>query len=287
MEGGGRGGVADEELWGGECGEGVEGETLFEEEANGEGADAGVGEGDGEGIESGGGKDEGGDRGIADGQGGGKAGACAGAEEEDVVFGDGAGFAEVAEGGGCIVRHALLGGVDGGALAVASVVEGEEVEAEGVEDGQISGVVGALSEGCISSAKVEDGVGGVAAGGCGGEEDSGELGQAGFGGVEVDLFGGETGQGVEGLGGALRVQDELPLALVEEEAQGDVAADEGSEDGEANGFEEPERADDLGEIFCGCLLGWRAFGLGLGGWGGLGARHGSLRRLAPTGGRSR
>ena len=42
------------------------------------------------------------------------------------------------------------------------------------------------------------------------------------------------------------MQDELPLALVEQQAEARVAADEGGEDHDADGLEEPDRVDDLG-----------------------------------------
>ncbi len=43
---------------------------------------------------------------------------------------------EVLPGGVDVVGHALLAGTDGGALAVAAVVEGEDVDAEVVKAGE-------------------------------------------------------------------------------------------------------------------------------------------------------
>jgi hypothetical protein len=250
-EGGGWGGITDEQFWGVEGREGIEREALVEEEANGERADAGIGEGGREWGWTGVGEDDGGDGEVLGGEVAGQAGSDAGAEEEDVVFGDGARVAEVAESGVCVFGHPGLGGVDGGALAVAAVVEGKEIQAKGVEDGDVLGVLWAAGEGVVASAEVEDGVAGVAGGSGGGEVGSGELRKAGLGGVEVDLIGGELGQDVEGLGVPVGMEHELPLALVEEEAEGDVTADQGSEDGETDGFEEPEGVDDLDEILAG------------------------------------
>ena len=44
------------------------------------------------------------------------------------------------------------------------------------------------------------------------------------------------------------MQDELPLALVEEQAEGEVGAAERGEDGERDAFEEPDGADDFGGV---------------------------------------
>jgi hypothetical protein len=41
------------------------------------------------------------------------------------------------------------------------------------------------------------------------------------------------------------VQDELPLALVEEQAEGEVATEERGKDGEDNGFDQPDGTDDV------------------------------------------
>ena len=41
------------------------------------------------------------------------------------------------------------------------------------------------------------------------------------------------------------MQDELPLALIEEQAEGEIAAEERGNNGEGDGFEEPARADDF------------------------------------------
>ena len=77
------------------------------------------------------------------------------------------------------------GGVGAGALAVAAVVEGEDVGAEGVEGGECGVGVG---EGAVAVGEEEDGDGGVTAAGRGGDPDAGELRDGGFVGAEVDEF---------------------------------------------------------------------------------------------------
>ncbi len=69
------------------------------------------------------------------------------------------------------------------------------------------------------------------------------------------------------------MKDELPLALVEEQAEGEVAAKKCSENGDGNGFDEPDRANVflLGALRCGvACLAWA--------WGG--ALRGSVSTLA-------
>ncbi len=62
------------------------------------------------------------------------------------------------------------------------------------------------------------------------------------------------------------MQDELPLALVEEQAEGEVAAEERRNDGEGDGSDKPDGADDIrwGGLRWGGL-GW--LGGGAGHWG--------------------
>jgi hypothetical protein len=54
------------------------------------------------------------------------------------------------------------------------------------------------------------------------------------------------------------VKDELPLALIEEEAEGEVAAEECAENDEGDGFDEPDRAD----VFLGGAVVWLGCGAG-------------------------
>ncbi len=58
----------------------------------------------------------------------------AGAVDDDGVGRDGAGGGEVGEGGGSVGLHGCLGGVRAEGLAVATVVEEQDVEVLGVED---------------------------------------------------------------------------------------------------------------------------------------------------------
>ena len=164
--------------------------------------------------------------------------------------------------------HALLAGAGGGALAVAAIVEGEDVDAEVVEAGEGGDGVG---EGAVAVGEEEDGEVGVAAAGVGGNPPAGELRGGGFVGAEADEFVGDAGDRCWAGGGAGWVQDELPLALVEEQAEGEVAAEERREDGEGDGFDEPDGADDIR---------WSGLRLAAFGWLGGGAGHrGLLCRL--------
>ena len=87
-------------------------------------------------------------------------GADAGAEEDDPGGREVAGGGEVLPGEGGVLLHAALVGVEGGALAVATVVEGEDVDAGGVEGGEGDGSVG-VGEGAVAAGEVEDGGGRV------------------------------------------------------------------------------------------------------------------------------
>ena len=170
----------------------------------------------------------------------GKGGADAGSVGDDLLCGDGAGGGEVLPGGVGVVGHVELAGVGWGALAVAAVVEGEDVEAEVVEAGEGGDGVG---EGAVGAGEEEDGGVGVAGAWCGGDPPAGELRGGGFVGAEVDELVGDAGDG----GGCGRcagwVQDELPLALVEEQAEGEVSAEESRDDGDGDGFYQPHGAD--------------------------------------------
>ena len=97
--------------------------------------------------------------------------------------------------GGVDVRVMLcwLGRI-GGALAVAAVVEGEDVDAEVVEAGEGGDGVG---EGAVAVGEEEDGeVESVAAAGVGGDPPAGELRGGGFVGAEADEFVGDAGDGL-------------------------------------------------------------------------------------------
>ena len=178
----------------------------------------------------------------------------------------------------------MLGGV---AEAEAAVVDGEDVDACGVQDSEGGEGVG---EGAGAIVQIEDGVGGVLCGGCGGwgrcrNVPGGETGLAGLGGVEADGVEGEVECGGRLGDGAGWVKDELPVALIEEQAEGEPGAEERGEQAEAEGFGEPERVDHLdrlvGGVFGVGAVGWfvRRFAGGVG----LGRGHWFLRETVAGG----
>lgn len=143
--------------------------------------------------------------------------------------------------------HSLLGGMGVGALAVAAVVEGEDVDAEVVEGGEGGDGVG---EGAVAGWEEEEGGVCVAGLGGGGNPPAGELGDGCFVGAEVDELVWRAADGGGSGGGSVGVKDKLPLALIEEEAEREVATDDRCADGGGDGFEEPARVDCFG------LRGW-------------------------------
>ena len=179
----GAGGVGEEEFGGGEGGEGGgDVEAVAEEEADGDEAGGARGGGDGRGVGNGVREDDGGEFGVLGGEGGGEGGAEAFAEGDDGVRGDVTGCGEVVEGGGGVLRPCGFRWVGGGvAGAEAAVVDGEDVEAGGVEAGEGGEGVG---ERAGAAVEIEDGVGGVAGWGC-------ERGCGRSGGLVVDC--GEAG----------------------------------------------------------------------------------------------
>lgn len=194
----------------------------MKEESDGEEAAAGVALGYGEEVGAGGVEDEGWDDGKICGELGGQGGSYAGSVGDDLLGGDGSGVGEVLPGGVGVMGHVLLVGAGGGALAVAAVVEGEDVEAEVVEAGEGGDGVG---QGAVGAGEEEDGGVGVAGVGGGGNPPAGELGGGGLIGAEPDELVGGACDGDGSGRGAGGVEDELPLALIEEEAEGEVAAD--------------------------------------------------------------
>lgn len=80
--------------------------------------------------------------------------------------------------------------------------------------------------------------------GISGDEPAGEPGPASIVNVEVDYLKGNAGAGRSCGDGAGGMKEELPLALVEEEAEGAVSAESGEKQGEGECAEEPARADD-------------------------------------------
>jgi len=81
--------------------------------------------------------------------------------------------------------------------------------------------------------------GGVLGGGVGRDEPTRELGDAGIVDAEVDLGEREVERAGCGGDGARGVEDELPLAPREEDADGGVGAEEGDDEDGGEGFEYP------------------------------------------------
>ena len=127
-------------------------------------------------------ENQGGDGVVIGGKAGCEGGARAGSVGNDALCGDCACGGEVPPGGVGVLGHALLTWTGGGALAVAAVVEGEDVEAEVVEIGESGDGVG---EGAVAVGEEEDSDRRVAAAGCGGDPPAGELRGSGFVGAEV------------------------------------------------------------------------------------------------------
>ncbi len=110
-----------------------EGELLVEEETDWEQGGTRVAEGGLEEVGLWGVEDEGGDVGVGEGEVSGEGGSYTGSVGEDLLGGDVAGGVEVLPDVVGVLGHLFLAGVGVGALAVASVVEGKDVDAEVVQ----------------------------------------------------------------------------------------------------------------------------------------------------------
>lgn len=229
---------------------GFEGKGLAEEEMRRHELGARVGQDRLEKIVFRGLKDERGDGGVGCSEVGGEGRANADSVEDDLLGGEVTGGGEVLQGSVCVGGHAGLARVDGGALSVATVVEGKEIDAEVVERGEGGGGVG---ESAIAGGEIEEGGGAVAAGGSGGNPPSGELRGGGVVWREVDEFREGSGDGRLGSGGAFGMEDELPLPLEEEKAEREISADDGGKDSADEAFDDPNGVNDLG--WSGCC-GW-------------------------------
>jgi len=214
----------------------------MEEEADGEEGGARVADGYVEEVGAGCVENQGGDGVVIGGEAGCKRSADAGSVRDDALFGDCAGGGEVLPGRVDVLGHALLAGAGGGALAVAAIVEGEDVEAEVVEAGEGGDEV---RERAVAVGEKKDSDGSVAAPGRGGNPAAGELRSGRFVGAKANEFVGSAGDRCGAGGCAGRVQHELPLTLVEEQAEGEVAAEERRNDGEGDGFNEPDGTNDI------------------------------------------
>ena len=212
---------------------------LVEEETYGEEAGAGIVENCGEEVAFGRVEDECRDGGMDGGEVGCEGGSEAGSVGDDLLGGDGAGGGEVVPGGVGVLGHLALIGMGVGAVAVASIVEGEDVKAEIVETVERGIEVGECT---IAAWKEEDADIGVACPRGGGKPDAGELRSGGLIGAEVDpgVF-----SALRLCGGSPGVENQLPLTLIEEQAEGDISADKSGEDGEGYGLEEPDMTDSL------------------------------------------
>jgi hypothetical protein len=163
----------------------------------------------------------------------------AGAVGNDGVGIDVTGLDEVVEGGGGVLLHAELGWMSlVVAGAEAAVVEGEDVDWELMKlgkgwevVGQPAGAVGEVEDGRKGTGRV-----------LGWEPDADEMGLTGLGGSEAEELDGEGG----GEGWVLvRMQEELPLALVDEQAESQVGTEKGGGDGDGGGLQEPAGIDDF------------------------------------------
>jgi hypothetical protein len=125
-----------------------EGKALVKEEAYGNESCAWIVPSHVEEVRAGGVKDQGGDNFVCGGEMGCERSSYSGAVGDDSLRGDRARGGEVLPGGVGVMDHALLTGAGGGALAVAAVVEGEDVKAyvvEGCESGE------GVGEGAVSA----------------------------------------------------------------------------------------------------------------------------------------
>ena len=77
----------------------------------------------------------------------------------------------------------------------------------------------------------------------GGNPPAGELRRGRLVRAEVDEFVGIACNGLRACACARGVQHELPLSLIEENAEGDVGAEQRGEQGESESFDEPRRTD--------------------------------------------
>jgi hypothetical protein len=173
----------------------------------------------------------------------GEGGSGAVAVEDDVSRRDFAGVGEPGPGRIRIRFGEAFGGVRAGAAAKAPVIHGEDVEAEVVQGGQGRNGVGERSTRVV---QIENGVGRIRRLRGGRNPPPVELRDAGFRDVEVNLVKSEAhggwGRG-ESAGG---MEEQLPLSLIEEQAERAVAADSGGAESRGESGEQPASADQRG-----------------------------------------
>jgi hypothetical protein len=115
----------------------------------------------------------------------------------------------------------------------------------------------------IAGGKEEDGSTGVARAWRRGDPSSGQLRDCRFVGTEAEARSGGTVRSCRS--GSLRVEHKLPLSLIKEEAEREIAAYGSGDDGEADGFEKPDMADHYGlRGPLGGYAGWLCGGAGHG-----------------------
>jgi hypothetical protein len=160
-------------------------------------------------------------RGELRGEAGGEDGSHAVAENDEAARWNVADVGEPGPGGDGVVESEAFGGMGAGGAAKSLVVEGEDVDAGGAEGGDGGEAVGKGAAGVV---EIENRGGYIFGAGRGGEVPAVELGLAGVVDVEVDLFEGQAGGRWRGGDLAGGVVNQLPLALVEEQAEGGVSA---------------------------------------------------------------
>jgi len=230
----GRSGAREQELWSAKSGERLrEGEAFVKEETDGDEPGAGILLGDAKKIGARGVEDQSRDHAVNGCKASGKGGSGADSIGNDVLRGEMAGGGEMKPRRVGVVGKAFLTGADCGTLAVAPVVEGEDVDAEVVEAGESGD---GIAERAVTVREKEDGEVSVAGAGIRGYPPAGELRYSGFVRAESHEFVGDACDGGRAACGAKRTQNQLPLALIEEEAEGEIAADERCNDGEGDGF---------------------------------------------------
>ena len=262
----GHGGAREQKLWSAKSGERLrEGEAFVKEETDGDEPGAGIVLGDAKKIGARGVEDQSWDHAMDGGEAGGEGGSGAGSVGNDVLRGEMAGRGEIKPRRVGVVSKALLTGADCNALTVAAIVKCEDIDAEVMEAGESGD---RIDQGAVAVGEKEDGEVGVASAGTRGYPPAGELRRGGFVRAEADEFVRNACDGGRAACGAKRMQDQLPLALIEEEAEGEITADERCKDGESDGFNQPDGIDDLWDWLGRCALVWR---LPIG--RGIGARH--------------
>ena len=198
-------------------------------------------------------EDEGGQVGVQGGQRGRKGSTNAVAVDHDFCVGNLATFVQVLQGVCGVFGHAGLVGPRSIALAVSAVVKGKDVQTEIVEERDGFRVVWTLGKGSITAPQVKHCQTWIMRESRRSNPQTGEPGRAGFCGVKVYRLGGEPRKADEGLGRPGRVQDELPLTLIKEQAKGEVATKQGSYGDHPDSFQKPDGIDDFD--LCGRLLG--------------------------------